>query len=195
MKNKAFFVFFFFFSFFLKGFAELVIDKMSVRENSFYLSVKTFPPAEVNHFTILEGGNTLQVGYDIRVFKKGDIFEWDMFLTNIQIRYEIKKDYLNNGYVANVWYGGDFAYKRWFENNERLLRFLYRLDNFRAFSFTQPKETDFFYLEVSQFFDSYTHQTPQEDIIGRFLRSILGLRYEFAPVRSKVFNKNGIRFE
>lgn len=190
MRNRWIFpVLFLFYS---MGFSELVIDRIAIRGTSFYLSVRTFPSPEFNPFLFFQGGNALAVGYDIRVFKRASFPEPDLFLTNIKVRYEIKKDYLNEGYVANVWYGCEFAYKRWIESDEKLLRFLYRLENFRAFSFTGATEEDYFYLEVSQFFDSELSPGKENDVFGRFFRSLLGMRYEISPVRSRVFNKNGI---
>lgn len=174
------------------GFSELLISKTAIRGNNFYLSVKTLPKGDFNPFSLLENGNTLWVGYDIRVFKRGLFPELDLFLTNISIRYRIQKDYLNEGYVASVWYSQEFAYKRWIENDEKLLRFLYRLENFRAFSFTDAKENDFFYLEISQFFDMTSHFPNDDDIVGKFFRFLIGTRYEISPVRSKIFNKDGI---
>ncbi|URA11045.1 hypothetical protein [Thermospira aquatica] len=190
MKSKWYFVFFLFPACF---FAELSIDKMSIQGNQFLLTVRTYPPSGFNPFSFLQGGSTLWVGYNILVFKKQNFPEPDIFLTNICVRYEVKRDYLNNGYVANVWYGWDFAYRRWLDNDEKLLRFLYRLENFRAFTFSNPGENDFFYLEVSQFFDT----VPEKDDtpLGRFFRSVIGSRYEFSPVRSRMFNKNGLLFE
>ncbi|MCX7882416.1 MAG: hypothetical protein N2314_04245 [Brevinematales bacterium] len=174
------------------GFSELVIERMAIRGASFYLSLRTFPSSDFNPFLFLQGGNSLRVGYDIRVFKKAVFPESDLFLTNIKIRYDIKKDYLNDGYVASVWYGCEFAYRRWIDTDEKLLRFLYRLENFRAFSFTEASEEDAFYLEVSQFFDTETNPDQENEIVGRFFRSLLGMRYELSPIRSRVFNKNGI---
>jgi len=174
------------------GFAELVFDRMAIRGGAFYLTVLTFPPTELNPFVFLEQGGGLRAGYDIRVFKKASFPETDLFLTNIQVRYEVKKDYLNEGYVASVWYGCEFAYKRWFESDEKLLRFLYRLENFRAFSFTGATSEDYFYIEVSQFFDAEINPDEENNMLGRFFRSLLGMRYDLSPIRSRVFTKDGI---
>jgi len=174
------------------GFCEVQISRMFVRGENFYISLRTFPPQELNPFRMLEMSGFLEVGYHIRVFKKVVFPELDIFLTNVIIRYEIARDYLNSGYVAAIWYGGDFAYKRWFETDESLLRFIYRLDNFRVFTFKNPKADDYFYLEIIQYFDSSKNPETKGDVVGPFFRSLFGLRYEFSPVRSRVFNRDGI---
>lgn len=163
-------------------FTQLLLDK------GFVIISATMSPVSPQRLPdLVDEGMNVKIELSCTLFRKSGALLPDEPITNLTVRYIVKKDVLNSGYsVALEGFTG--PKERWFNDTDELVPFLMRFPGVRVCPLSLVDEEGYYFTEI-QFHVVSLELYPPLSILFNLIGN---WNYNSPKVRSRSFNRGGI---